>query len=62
MMWAGQNIQNSPPEFMVGFAQWFRSQVQGLGDPSGVLHDLDRYYATAFEFVAIGAAKLESDS
>jgi hypothetical protein len=46
-------------EVMEVFAGWFRRETSGAPDPNGVLDDLKSYYATAFEFIAIGAAALE---
>ena len=41
------------------FVDWFKSQTANQPDDQNVLYDLPNYYATAFEFVAIGAAELE---
>lgn len=58
MLWAGRHIQNADPEFFKDFEEWFRAQVEGEDDPNGVLEEAGKYHATAFEYVAIGAAKL----
>jgi len=55
-LWAGDLIRSSGTKFMNSFARWFRSQVGSHPDTLNVLQDIDKYYATAFEFVAIGAA------
>lgn len=57
-VFAAEAIQQSDSRFMDVFAEWFKSQVGSHPDPYGVLNDIHRYFATAFEFVAIGAAQL----
>ena len=53
---AAEIIRNADEGFMPFFSEWFREQVAGEGDDRRVLDDVDSYYATAFEYVAIGAA------
>lgn len=55
---AGDLLRSADEEFMKYFSQWFRAQVAGSDDENTVLLEIDRYYATAFEFVAVGAACL----
>ena len=62
MLWASELIRLGGDEFMNDFAEWFTSQVHGKEDSEGILTQAPRYYATAFEFVAIGAAKLVQDN
>ncbi len=50
--WAAENIQKADPSFMPYFAAWFCKEAQIGAD---TLPGLESYYATAFEFVAIGA-------
>lgn len=57
--WAGGLIQGADPGLMATFAIWFRGQVGKELGSATVLADLERYYATAFELIAIGAAALE---
>jgi len=58
MLWAGKHIQMADPEFFSDFETWFKAQVEGEDDPNGVLEEITKYHAAAFEFVAVGAAKL----
>ena len=58
MLWAGKHIQMADPEFFADFETWFKAQVEGEEDPNGVLEEITKYHAAAFEFVAVGAAKL----
>lgn len=55
---AANVIQNADPNFMDNFAKWFKERVTGKDDDQNVLREIDKYYATAFEFVAIGSALL----
>jgi len=59
MLWAGHIIRWADTDFMGYFGDWFKSQIGNKPDNQNVLDDLHHYYATAFEFVAIGAAELE---
>lgn len=59
MLWAGKHIQMADAEFFSDFETWFKAQVEGEEDPNGVLEEIGKYHATAFEYVAIGAAKLQ---
>ena len=56
--WAAEAIQNAAPGLMPYFADWFREEA---GNEAETLSDLESYYATAFEFVAIGAMKMVED-
>jgi hypothetical protein len=58
-LWAGSLIQHAHPNLMVCFQDWFKREVQGAEDPHNILDRMDTYYATAFEFVAIGAMCME---
>jgi hypothetical protein len=55
---AADMIRRADGEFMDFFARWFCQQAAGEPDGHRVLDDMKSYYATAFEFVAIGAAHL----
>lgn len=59
MLFASEILAAADAEFMSTFAEWFAEQVP---EPATVqlMPDLREYFATAFEFVAIGAARLES--
>jgi hypothetical protein len=54
--WASHVIQQAPPEFMQRFANWFRAEA---GEACALL-PIERYFATAFEMVAVGAALHEA--
>lgn len=58
MLWAGHSIRNADDDFMKYFTEWFISQVGSGEGKNYFLDDLHQYYATAFEFVAIGATEL----
>lgn len=58
MLWASRHVQMADPELFSDFETWFKAQVEGDEDPNGVLEEIGKQHATAFEFVAIGAAKL----
>ena len=57
--WAGECVAQASPGFMGCFGDWFRREVGNHPDPQDVLGEIEHYHATAFEFVAIGAASLE---
>jgi len=59
MLWAGHIIHQADNGLMGYFREWFKSQVAGRPDSHNVLVEIQTYYATVFEFVAIGAANLE---
>ena len=59
--WAASFIGGAEANFMADFAVWFDAQTRGIADPCGIRADLKSHEATAFEFVAIGAAKLIKD-
>jgi len=56
---AANVIQEADASFMPHFRQWFSRQVGRCNDEHGVLDEVSRYFATAFEYAAIGAAHLE---
>jgi hypothetical protein len=58
-LWAASYIQQSHPDFMAWFMDWMYSNFAQDISKHGLNADLPRYYATAFENVAIGAAYLE---
>lgn len=58
ILWAGEIIRQADDGFMNYFSDWFKSAIGRHRDPQNVLSDIGEYYATAFEFVAIGAANL----
>lgn len=55
---AADLIRESDKSFIPYFVDWFEQQVIGEPDDQGILDEIDNYYATAFEFVAIGASYL----
>jgi hypothetical protein len=50
-------IRNSYDGMMDDFADWF---IAAAGDGEELRDELKTYYATAFEFIVIGAAHLEN--
>ncbi len=55
-LWASEIMSNADEECMVTFSQWFASKVDPRADAENVLKDVNQYYASAFEMIAIGAA------
>lgn len=55
---AADLMQNAHPELMSQFASWFRGHCVDCVDENGILEDIDTYYATAFEMILLGAAKI----
>jgi hypothetical protein len=62
VLWAGHYMRDADPGLMRYFAGWFATQVKGAADEQYVLNDVHEYYATAFEYITIGAAELQQDS
>lgn len=58
-LWAASCIQFSNPEFMGWFSEWMDQRFAADITQYGLGQSLSVYYATAFEFIAIGAAYLE---
>jgi hypothetical protein len=58
LCFAADMIRQADNSFMQYFSGWFKQQVVGHPDEQGVLHEMNDYYSTAFEFVAIGASHL----
>jgi hypothetical protein len=61
LLWAGKAIHQSGSDLMAEFASWFVETVSDDGIGTDFLQELKRYYATAFEFIAIGSAWLERE-
>jgi len=59
MLWSGHNLRQADINLLNYNVDWFKSQTANQPDDQNVLDDLPAYYATAFKFVAIGAAELE---
>ena len=57
---AADIMREADVNLMKLFGEWFKQQVAGGSNPWRILEDITSYYATAFEFVAIGAAHLDS--
>jgi len=55
ILWGSEMIHRSHPHLMERFAAWFL-KCQDAGDE--LREEVRTYYATAFEFIAIGAAEL----
>jgi len=55
ILWANYIIQQNHRGLMSEFVKWFAEQVEQKRNPG----DLKNYYATAFEFIAIGASLIE---
>lgn len=63
LLWGGHMIRNAYVNFMDDFADWFIKAVMQEGDNAEDFHDELRVsFATAFEFIVIGAAHLERAS
>ncbi len=58
ILWANQIIRQNHKKIMGVFMEWVEEQV----GPKNDLDFLKDYYATAFEFIAIGASLIEEDS
>jgi hypothetical protein len=60
LLWASRMIRTAYPGFMDDFADWFIETVAGgVADAEDFQDELRLSFATAFEFVVIGAAHLE---
>lgn len=55
---AADVMRQADDNFMDYFGEWFRSKAAACEDENGVLNEIDGYYATAFEFIPIGASYL----
>ena len=55
-LWASEYIHRASADFMSFFEKWFQEQVKGVENENHTLDDVHVYYATAFEFVVLGAA------
>lgn len=53
--WAADCIQNADLECMETFAEWLRAEVPEQAKQLEAVRPLTQLYATAFEFIAIGA-------
>jgi hypothetical protein len=63
LLWGGQVTGNAYPTFMDEFAGWFIAAVRSEGeDAEAYRNELRSFFATAFEFVVIGATYLERGS
>ncbi len=58
LLWAGKAIHAHG--LMDGFATWFVEAVSSEPEAEDFRQELKHYYATAFEFIAIGSALLEN--
>ncbi|MHC9540482.1 MAG: ankyrin repeat domain-containing protein [Vulcanimicrobiota bacterium] len=59
---AGECLRENSNEVMDVFGKWFRKETENYSDPTDVRNDMETYFATAFEFVAIGAAALKGEN
>jgi hypothetical protein len=57
--WGSSFIQSAHPKFMTQFAQWLGAELPPRRVTAIDPKRLERLYATAFEFTAIGAAIAE---
>lgn len=62
LLWAGKSVQECSQKSMQCFSNWFVDIVSSGRDAEDFRRELQTYYATAFEFVAIGAAYLEKNN
>lgn len=58
IIWGSDMIRRNHPDLMGRFAGWFVRESEG---EDSLLKEISSYYATAFEFIAIGAASLEGN-
>ncbi len=61
MRWAAELLAGADSRLADTFAAWFSSRIESSEDSLDVFGELRVYQATAFEFIAIGAALLEED-
>lgn len=61
LLWASHMIRNAHPALMEDFAAWFIETVSEEESAENFRDELRMSYATAFEFIVIGAASLEAD-
>jgi hypothetical protein len=57
--WANSLIRQRHASLMDDFSQWFMATVGASQAERSLLPQITEYYATAFEFMAIGATYLE---
>ena len=55
-LWASELVKDADPRFMAIFAEWAMRQMPNISEAETLTTSLSTYYATAFEFVAVGAA------
>jgi len=60
LLWGGSMIRSAYPTLMEDFAAWFIETVSKERNAEDFRDELRASYATAFEFITIGAAYLES--
>jgi hypothetical protein len=60
LLWGGSMIRSAHPTLMEDFADWFIQSVSEERNAEDFRDELRSYYATAFEFIIIGAAYLEA--
>jgi len=60
LLWASHMVRKSHERLMEDFADWFIQTVSDEADAQDFRNELRLSYATAFEFIVIGAAQLES--
>ena len=56
ILWGREMIHHRHPSLMERFAEWLLLKSNDVGDD--LREELPTYFATAFEFIAIGAAQL----
>jgi hypothetical protein len=61
VLWAARLVKAGDQLLMNQFATWFGNRLSSKDPNAQLPADLDKYYAAAFEFVAIGAAHLEQE-
>jgi hypothetical protein len=60
LLWGGSMIRSAHPTLMEDFADWFIESVSEERNAADFRDELRVSYATAFEFIIIGAAYLEA--
>jgi hypothetical protein len=56
--WAGELVRSADNDLMASFAEWFKTQDNGVSAEANL--KLETYYAAAFECIAVGAMVIEN--
>ena len=61
ILWANQVIRQNHKNIMSEFVNWFSGEVEQKNNSNEIICNMEEYYATAFEFIAIGASLIEEE-